>query len=135
MNDVAQPDKNFQYGFYCVAYLDILGQRRLLRALSRVPRKDEETIRLLNETAGAVLRLRKRLQECFEAVQQPTGLLDTMLPAVRERFEKAKQAVKYCYFQTKSLWKSGSQVTRKCLLRWLAFTYAWALAAYFMESR
>ena len=64
MIETAQSNRDFHYGFYCFAYLDILGQRRLLRALPRRPKNEEETTKLLKETAGTVLRLRKQLK-CY----------------------------------------------------------------------
>ena len=98
MNTTMQPKKDFHYGFYCVAYLDILGQRRKLRALPRLPKNDEETRKLLAETAGYVLRLRKQLNDCFETFQKPTPPLDNVPLEVRERILNARRAVKYRFF-------------------------------------
>jgi hypothetical protein len=89
-----KPNKEFHYGFYCVAFLDLLGQRRKLRQLSRVPKKDDETTALLAATAGNVLRLRGRLETCFEHFSKPTGLLESLPKEVQQRIENAKQ-VKY----------------------------------------
>jgi hypothetical protein len=95
MDSLMQAEKSFHYGFYCVAFLDILGQRRKLRALPRLPKDDEETRNLLKETAGYVLRLRKELNDCFELFGKSTPLLDGLPQEARERILKARQAVKY----------------------------------------
>jgi len=90
-----QPDRTFHYGFYCVAFLDILGQRRKLRQLPRVPRNDEETRKLLAETPGYVLRLRKHLSDCFEGFRKPTPVLAKLPAEVQKRILDARHAVKY----------------------------------------
>jgi hypothetical protein len=95
MNPQIQADRTFHYGFYCVAFLDILGQRRKLRALPRLPKDDEETRKLLKETAGYVLRLRNELNTCFELFKKPTQLLDGLPQEARDRIANARQSVKY----------------------------------------
>lgn len=98
MNATTQPNEDFQYGFYCVAWLDILGQRRKLRELSRLSVDDQKTVKLLRETAGCVLRLRKRLEDSFESFTKETGLLEGAPKELQERIASAKQSVKYRYF-------------------------------------
>src|SRR5262249_24056443 len=82
--------EQFHYGFHCVAFLDILGQRRKLRQLPNLPVKDAETTQLLAETAGYVQLIRRELQSCFDAFKQPTGLLDNLPKELQQRFEDAK---------------------------------------------
>ncbi len=84
----------FHYGFHCVAYLDILGQRRKLLQLAPTPTKDEETTRLLRETAGNVIRLRQRLAGCFEGFGAPTIYLDKLPQDARQRILNARQSLR-----------------------------------------
>jgi hypothetical protein len=88
------PDRIFHYGFYCVAFLDILGQRRKLLQLSRIPNKDEETTQLLKITAGNVIRLRRRLAACFDGFGKPTLYLNNLPPDARERILNARQSLR-----------------------------------------
>ncbi|MGA7791769.1 MAG: hypothetical protein WCA19_01940 [Candidatus Acidiferrales bacterium] len=85
---------SFPYGFHCLAYLDILGQRRKLRQLSRIPKDDPETVRLLRETAGAVLRLRDLAHTCFETLQKVTPFAASLPPDVQQRIREGKESVK-----------------------------------------
>src|ERR1039457_4415297 len=89
-----ESDDVFHYGFYCVAFLDILGQRRKLLQLAPIPTKDEETTRLLRETAGNVIRLRRRLAACFAGFGKPTLYLDQLPPESRVRILNARQSLK-----------------------------------------
>jgi hypothetical protein len=84
----------FHYGFHCIAFLDILGQRRKLLQLAPIPRRDEETTRLLRETAGNVIRLRRRLAACFEGYGTPTLYLDKLPPDASKRILNARQSLK-----------------------------------------
>src|ERR1700674_1836144 len=90
-----QPDKTFHYGFHCVAFLDILGQRRKLRQLPSLPKRDEETTKLLAETAGNVLRLRQHLSDCFEEFRKPTPFLAVLPKDAQTRILDARHAVNY----------------------------------------
>jgi hypothetical protein len=98
MNTTTQSSDDFHYGFCCVALLDILGQRRKLRQLPRIPSADESTKRILSETAGEVLRLRGRLESSFEEFRRETGILKTLPKEVQDRMQAAKQSVKFRYF-------------------------------------
>lgn len=95
MDSSIQSNRTFHYGFYCVAFLDILGQRRKLRQLPRLPRDDAETRKFLAETAGYVLRLRRHLSECFEQFAKPTQFLSALPVDAQNRIMSAKSAVKY----------------------------------------
>jgi hypothetical protein len=90
-----EPNKTFHYGFHCVAFLDILGQRRKLRQLPLLPKRDEETTKLLAETAGYVLRLRQLLSDCFEQFRKPTLFLSKLPQDAQTRILNARHAVKY----------------------------------------
>src|SRR5690348_6019332 len=89
------PDRTFHYGFYCVAFLDILGQRRKLRQLPYLPKEDEETTLLLAETAGYVMRVRGYLHDAFEQFGKPTLFSSAMPKEMRRRILKARNAVNY----------------------------------------
>src|ERR1700740_2058217 len=95
MNATAQTDRTFHYGFYCLALLDVLGQRRKLRQLPRLPKQDEETRKLLAETAGYVLRLRKHLADVFEVFGKPTPLLACLPDDAQARILAAPGSVQY----------------------------------------
>jgi hypothetical protein len=84
----------FHYGFHCVAFLDILGQRRKLLQLAPIPKKDEETTKLLRETAGNVIRLRRRLAACFEGFGKPTLYLNMLPPDARKRILNARRSLR-----------------------------------------
>ena len=90
-----EPGGFLHVGFYCVAFLDILGQRQKLLSAPAVPAKNEETITLLKETAGNVIKLRRRLDLCFKTFAQPSPYLDGVPDDVRTRILKAKQSVRY----------------------------------------
>jgi hypothetical protein len=95
MNASPQSDRAFHYGFHCVAFLDILGQRRKLRQLPYLPNQDEETRTLLAETAGYVLRLRQHLAATFEEFRKPTPLANNLPPEVQKRILDARGSVHY----------------------------------------
>jgi hypothetical protein len=86
--------QDFKYGFHCVALLDILGQRRKLRKLPRAPKEDEETRKLLAETAGHVLRFRDNLQTFVEQYQIEGPILEGLAVEARERIKAAKQSIR-----------------------------------------
>lgn len=90
-----QTDRTFHYGYYCLAFLDILGQRRKLRQFPRLPKQDEETRELLKETAGYVLRLRQHLADTFEAFGKPTPLLTDLPDDAQARILAARNSVQY----------------------------------------
>lgn len=92
---MSNANDTFHYGFHCVAFLDILGQRRKLRQLPRLPRKDEETTKLLAETAGYVRLLREHLSNLFEEFQKPSEPLAVLPKYAQDRILDARRAVKY----------------------------------------
>jgi hypothetical protein len=72
---------DLQYGFYLVAFVDVLGQRERLRQLRRLPNSEQdvqETIEILRNTAGVVLDFRESFKRCFEANLRPAGILDPL---------------------------------------------------------
>jgi hypothetical protein len=91
----SQPDRTFHYGFHCVAFLDILGQRRILRQLPRLPKQDEQTRKLLKDTAGYVLRLRNHLATTFEEFRKPTPLAENLSSQDQQRILDARGSVHY----------------------------------------
>lgn len=86
-------ERLFHYGFHCVCFLDLVGQRHKLLQLGPVPRKDEETTKTLRETAGTVIRLRKQLDACFEGFGKPTPHIEGLPPEARRRILSARRSV------------------------------------------
>jgi len=84
----------FKYGYYCVAFLDILGQRRKLRQMA-CPGRDEQTRRLMSETAAYVLHLRQRFQQTFERYAELSPILDHVPEDARKQIAAAKSSIKY----------------------------------------
>jgi hypothetical protein len=95
VNAASQPERIFHYNFYCLAFLDILGQRRRLRQLPHIPNKDPQTEALLKETAGYVLRLRRHLAETFEEFQKATPFSAALPEDARKRLIDARASVSY----------------------------------------
>ena len=89
----AQPN-NRGYGFHCLAYLDILGQRRKLRQFSSQPKDDAETQQLLKETAGAVIRLRELSHTCLDTLGQDTPDIPLLPPDLHEIVRQGRQSIK-----------------------------------------
>jgi len=89
-----QPHRDFHYGFLLYGSLGYSGQSRKLRQLPRLPSADERTKTILAETAGEVLRLRDRLEGCFEQFRRETGRHEDLPKEVQERMRAAKQSVK-----------------------------------------
>ena len=93
-NRMPSEKTEFRYGFHCIALLDILGQRRKLQQLPRLPKKDDVTTKLLAETVGNVLRLRKLLAACFDQYAKPTMYL-ARLPRDAQRTILQGRKVKF----------------------------------------
>ena len=71
------------YGYFLVAFVDILGQRAKLRELREIPTRSEDieaTLEILRDTAGAVFALRGAFQTFLRAYQQPAGILENLPP-------------------------------------------------------
>jgi len=79
------------WGFHCVALLDILGQRRKLQQLPRLPKKDDVTTKLIAETVGNVLRLRTHLASVFEEFAKPTVYLRHLPRDAQKRILQARK--------------------------------------------
>ncbi len=63
--------------------------------MPRLPKADEETRKLLAETAGHVLRLRGHLRETFEEFRKPTPLLEGLPEEDQRRILDARGSVRY----------------------------------------
>lgn len=90
---MVQP-KEFKYGHYCLAYLDILGQRRKLRQMS-CPAGDKQTATLMSETAVYVSHLRERFQHTFDQFAELSSILDHVPADARTQIAAAKSSVRY----------------------------------------
>jgi hypothetical protein len=74
--DTIRAPRNLQYGYYLIAFVDVLGQRDWLRRLRALPDNEREaceTIRILQNTAGIVVMLRDSFKTCFDKCAQTGG--------------------------------------------------------------
>jgi hypothetical protein len=108
-------NKNYQYGYYIIGFVDVLGQREKLRQLRRLPKDDvdrENTIAILKETAGYVMQLREILAKYFQQLLTPGPLLAELPPGVQEQFKAARTAPHYRGFSD-SLVMTGALASDK----------------------
>ena len=69
------------YGYYLIAFLDLLGQRPRLRELRELPTSQEDlarTVEVLRHTAGVVLWLRDAFDKLIQEYTKPAGLIATL---------------------------------------------------------
>src|SRR5579864_6103996 len=91
-------NKSHSYGYYIIGFVDVLGQREKLRQLRRLPKDDadlENTIKLLRETAGYVMKLREILADYFLRLKTPGPLLAGLPPQVQEQLKAVRTAPLY----------------------------------------
>src|SRR6266850_4834497 len=91
-------EAKYDLSYHVTAFLDVLGQGEKLAMLKRLPRtpeEHEETRRLLAETAGYVIQLRRLLKQYFERFRQPTHLINDLPPEVQEQVRAARLSAKY----------------------------------------
>ena len=72
--------------YYFIALIDVLGQSSKLLGLTKLPTTQDEkieTARILHETAGYIMRLRKGFADYFELGKKSTGILDHLPPNQR----------------------------------------------------
>jgi hypothetical protein len=76
MKDTMKKEDKVNVNWYLVAFVDVLGQKNLLRNLRGLPANSEkgfeQFIHLLKETAGTVELLRKVFLSFFESYNKPT---------------------------------------------------------------
>jgi len=69
MGESTSAEKKYTLAYYCILYLDVLGQRHLLDQLERLPETPEEEAHaneILSQTANFVEHLRKWFKSFFE---------------------------------------------------------------------
>lgn len=81
--------------WYLVAFVDVLGQRHLLRELRGLPDSTdpEEVARfisIIKKTVGTVKALRDSFEGFFEGAQSEEPELSKLFPELKQLFEKAK---------------------------------------------
>lgn len=84
--------------YYCIAFLDILGQKDEILSLSDLPLPQEDktnTIHVLRSTVGTVLLLRKAFRDIFAEFDKDSGRFDSLPPeqraeAIKIRHNEAK---------------------------------------------
>lgn len=70
MEEPESAEKKYNLAYYCILYLDVLGQSHLLDQLERLPETQEEEAHaneILNQTVNFLEHLRKWFKDFFEA--------------------------------------------------------------------
>ena len=133
--------KTIGVGYYFVAFIDIVGQRDRLKQWVNLPSNDDENenvARILRDTSEYVRELRAKFDEYFEAVAEPTGLLDHLTLEQRAWAEQRKKTILWrrgfsdSYFMTipcwdESSWGAHSLAIYSCLFS-ICGLFIWALA-------
>jgi hypothetical protein len=89
-------DNSYELGFYMAIFLDVLGQGKKLEELRHLPTNQTEitkTAQILNETAGAIVRLREGFDSLFAALSKPTPIFDK-LPYEKRSLAKSLRQIK-----------------------------------------
>lgn len=79
--------------YYCIAFLDILGQKDDILSFSDLPSTQDEIARVvsvLKSTAGYVVGLRESFLSYFEEGKRDTGWLKSLTPAQRAEAQKLR---------------------------------------------
>ena len=85
---------------YLVVFLDILGQRRILRQIKDLPTNEKEKdnfIKKLQQTIGKVDKVRDAFQDFFEAANSYVPNTKLVPPEHREEFIRAQKSEAYFY--------------------------------------
>ena len=86
--------KGWLLRYYCIAFIDVLGQSDKLLKLDRLPTNQEEknqASQILNETAGNINRLRNGFRAFYRKRSESTGILDGLSPDARAKAEQARR--------------------------------------------
>jgi len=133
--------KTINAGYYFVAFIDIVGQRDRLKQWVKLPSNEvenENVAGILRDTSEYVRELRVKFDEYFEAVAEPTGLLDHLTPEQRAWAEHRKKTILWrrgfsdSYFMTIPCWDEPSWGAHSLAIYYCLFgicgLFIWALA-------
>jgi hypothetical protein len=90
-------EKKFSYGYYLIAFLDILGQREKLYKINSLPKNSEERKqfeKLVEETLGIVKIFRKSFEDYFAPFKRPIRVPEDIEPDKRELFSELANSAK-----------------------------------------
>ena len=93
------------FGHYLVAFIDVLGQRDILRTLNYLPSNQEEYdkfVRTIKNSFGAIDGIRKWHENFFEAMNQPPSYWNNLSEDQRTQFRSYKRSV------LKTIWFSDT---------------------------
>jgi hypothetical protein len=88
------PSDTIIFGYYLVAFIDILGQRDVLRSLKGLPSNREEYqdfIRKVKDSYGAVEGLRQWHESFFEGLKEPSSYFEAIDENQRQLFRFFKR--------------------------------------------
>ena len=94
-------DASVRYGFYLVAFIDVLGQQQELMKLTKLPHNHDQGTReqinaILTKTAGSVAKVRESFKQFFEAAQSSSLAAGHRQPTdVVERYKGLAHGVRY----------------------------------------
>jgi hypothetical protein len=94
-------ENEFQFGHYFVAYMDVLGQKELLRNLTFPENEEEKVISInnLKSTAGVILEFRDMIEKTFESFTRPTPDLEYYPKDIQDKiFNFTKPEINYRSF-------------------------------------
>lgn len=98
--DIEPKDDNITAQHYLVIFLDVLGQRSILRRIRNLPTTDEEKkdfIEKIRKTYGAVSALREGFNNYFESVKAHIPNTNMVPPEIREEYIAAQRCESYTY--------------------------------------
>ncbi len=94
------PDEKLLFQHYLVVFIDILGQRRILREIKDLPTKDIEEegfIKNIRATIGKVDAVRGAFRNFFKAAESHTANTKLVPPEHREEFIASQKSEAYFY--------------------------------------
>src|ERR1700736_3653745 len=83
------------YGWYCLAFLDVLGQSAAIRKLFSAAHDEAQLKEALSKTAGYILGLRQQIDEFFQGARVVDAQVSGLPPEVQAQITQANDAVKY----------------------------------------
>lgn len=86
---------NWNYSYHAVAFLDLMGQRKVFDDMPGVPKTEEDGKRLiqkLSQTVGFISQFRKGFKDMFEAIQSNRPVPENVPPELREEFRRLRKS-------------------------------------------